>query len=81
MTTIAAKRPPDLPQRWITECLQRRRRGRIASSMNCLSETSAAMFVDHRLSAEQAVEVEIHMDACECCRELIAALARTPART
>jgi hypothetical protein len=79
MRTIAAK--PDLLQRWITECLQRRRRGRIASSLNCLSETVAAMFVDHRLSSDQAGEVETHMDACECCRELIAALARSPATT
>ena len=78
MTTSATKPSDDPLIVWFEHWFNRRARLGPASRANCLSETAAAMFIEQRLAPSQARELEVHIDDCSCCRELIAALARAP---
>jgi len=44
--------------------------------VDCLDETSVALFLDRKLSPERAAGLEAHIDTCSTCRHVLAALAR-----
>ena len=79
MTTSATRPSGDPLSVWFEHWFnQHAQRASIepANRADCLSETAAAMFIDRRMPPAQARELEVHIDDCSCCRELIAALAR-----
>ncbi|HMG55658.1 MAG TPA: zf-HC2 domain-containing protein, partial [Kofleriaceae bacterium] len=47
----------------------------MTSRANCLSDSAFTGLLDHRLSAEQRMEVEVHVDACTSCRRLLLELS------
>src|SRR5262245_8073731 len=51
-----------------------------SEAVDCLSETTASLFLDRRLPHEDAVAVELHMDRCASCRKLLSALVKDPSR-
>jgi hypothetical protein len=44
--------------------------------VECLEETAITLFLDRKLSAERAAEIDGHIDTCVRCRRLLSELVR-----
>ena len=51
------------------------------ASVDCLDETTVAMFLDRRLPGDRVSSIEEHIDHCNACRRVISELARHTATT
>src|SRR5262249_28183765 len=49
----------------------------VRGAMECIDETTTLELIDGTLDPEREAEVKLHLDECEDCRELVAAMAKS----